>query len=361
MRTTHALMLATLPALFLAGCNLEDDNDTPTNGSGDSSSGDFESVMLDASTSWAFLSLDQAAEVTVNDDWDLAFFGTSTRVNPERVASAILAEQSEFYDADGDALANIFTNATANSEEEHLLASYDLSSVAFKTETTDAALGRDGENFYDYIFATHKVPANDDAWWVVRSAEGDSFAKLNFTYSYRNPETGALSLEADFFVQANGEATYDTTAVTWTATVADGDENCFDFDAGASVDCDSSTAWDLKLKVDGHSFLMLTNGGVSGSGEAGVLEAMTEAEADEELDGTAFNERAFLQDKGENAITSNPWYAYDLLGGHGIWPNFRVYGIQNIETEDVMLVQLINYYNAADASRHITVRFRPAD
>lgn len=362
MKTTHALMLATLPAMFLAGCNLEDDNDTPTNGSGDSSSEDFESVMLDASTTWAFLSLDQAAEVTVNDDWDLAFFGTSTRVNPERVSSALLAEQSEFYDTDGDALANVFTNATSNSEQEHLLASFDLSSVTFATESTDAALGRDGEDFYDYHFPTHTVSANDDVWWIARSAEGDSFAKLNVTDASFSEATGSLSLTADFFVQANDDSTYAGTAVTWATTVADGEADCFDFDSAASVDCSSSAAWDFKLKVDGHSFLLLTNGGVSGSGEAGiVVESMSQAEADTETDGSALNSRAFAQDKGDNAITSNPWYAYNLLGGNGIWPNFRVYGIQNIETEEVMLVQLINYYNAADASRHITVRFRPAD
>lgn len=359
MKTTYALMLATLPALFLAGCNLEDDNDTPTNDSGDSSSEDFESVMLDASAGWAFLSLEQAAEVTVNDDWDLAFFGTSTRVNPGRVSSALLAEQGEFYDDEGDALANIFTNSTASSEQEHLFASYELSSVTFDTEATDAALGRDGSNFYDYNFMTHVVSANDDAWWVVRSAEGNSFAKLNVTnVTYADD---SLSLSADFFVQADSDATYSNTSQAWGATVADGEEDCFDFDSGASVDCSTSLAWDLKLKVDGHSFLVLTNGGVSGIGEAGILESMTEAEAELETDGTVHNSRAFLQDKGDNAITQNAWYAYNLLNGHGIWPNFRVYGIKNLETETVTLVQLVNYYNAADESRHITVRFRSAD
>lgn len=359
MKTTHALILATLPAMFLAGCNLEDDKDTPTKGSGDSSSEDFESVLLDASTTWAFLSLDQAAEVTVDDDWDLAFNGTSVRVNPERAASALLAEQREFYDADGDALANIFTNSTASSEQEHLFASYELSSLTFETERTDPAVGRDGHNFYDYNVMTHAVSANDDAWWVVRSAGGDSFAKLNVTdVSYAD---GALSVTADFFVQANGDATYSMASESWKATVADGEENCFDFDSGVSVDCGTSLAWDLKLKVDGHSFLILTNGGVSGVGEAGILESMTEAEAELETDGTVHNSRAFLQDKGDNAITRHAWYAYNLLNGHGIWPNFRVYGIKNLETDDVTLVQLVNYYNAADESRHITVRIRPAD
>lgn len=359
MKKTHALMLATLPALFLAGCNLEDDNDAPTNDSGDTSSEDFESVMLDASTTWAFLSLDQAAEVTVNDDWDLAFYKTSVRVNPERAKSVLLAEQSEFYDSEGEPIANIFTNATANSEQEHLLTNYDLTSVTFTTETTDAALGRDGENFYDYNVATRVVSENDDAWWVVRSAEGDSFAKMNVTsVSFAGD---ALNLTADFFVQASGDSTYASTAVIWSATVADGEVNCFDFDSGASVDCSSSTAWDLKLKVDGHSLSVLTNGGVSGSGDAGIYGSMIEAEVDLETDGAALNSNAFVQDAGDNAITSQPWYAYALLGGHGIWPNFRVYGIQNVQTEDVTLVQIVNYYDSADVSRQITVRFRPAD
>ncbi|WP_169579626.1 HmuY family protein [Saccharospirillum impatiens] len=315
--------------------------------------------MLDASNDWAFLSLGQAAEVTVDDEWDLAFSTTSVRVNSERAASALLADQSDFFDAEDKPVTNVFTNATANSEQEHLLASYDLASVTFSTETTDAALGRDGENFYNYNFMTHVVSANDDAWWVVRSAEGDSFAKLNVVeVSFASD---VLSLEAEFFVQGSGDSTYSATAVNWAADVADGELDCFDFDSGTTVDCDTSTSWDLKLKIDGRSFMLLTNGGVSGSGEAGLMDAMSETGADQEVDGNELNSRAFLQDKGSNAITTQPWYAYDLLGRHGIWPNYRVYGIENLETETVMLVQLINYYNDADAGRHITVRFRAAD
>lgn len=359
MKKTHALMLATLPAFFLAGCNREDDSDLPTNDAGNTSSENFESVMLDASTTWAFLNLDQAAEVTVDDDWDLAFYKTSVRVNPDSAKSVLLAEQSEFYDSEGDAIANIFTNATANSEQEHLLANYDLASVTFTSETTDAALGQDGESFYDYNVATRVLSANDDAWWVVRSAEGDSFAKMNMSsVSYAED---ALSLTADFFVQASGDSSYASTAVTWSTTVGDGEIDCFDFDSGVSVDCSSSSAWDLKLKVSGHSLSVLTNGGVSGSGDAGIYGSMTEAEVDLETDGSALNSNAFVQDSGDNAITRQPWYAYALLGRHGIWPNFRVYGIQNVQTEDVMLVQIVNYYDSADVSRQITVRFRPAD
>lgn len=364
MNKMHMAALLAVPVFMLAGCNLEDKSDDPNDSTGNStddndtggSSDGTGTVRIDASAGWAYLSLAGGSAVTASDDWDLAFSRTSVRVNPDRATSALIVEQADFYDNNEDPIANVFTNATANSELEHLLANHDLEAFSYEAESRDAAIGRDGANFYDYDFATHVVSANDDAWWVLRSAEGDSFAKLNVTrVEYA---AGSLELDADFFVQGSTDSTYAGTAVEWSATVADGEQSCYDFDNDATVDCATSSDWDIKLVVDGHSFLLLTNGGVSGGGDAGVYGALTSTEATAETDGSALSSYAFAEDKGANALTEHSWYAYNLTGQHGIWPNFRVYGIRNTDSEAVTLVQLINYYDDADNSGHITVRYK---
>jgi len=362
MKTNLWLALMAASTVALTGCNLEEKDD-PNNKDGNDNDGVTDStsrVQVDASsrTGWAYLDLSTGTEVTADGDWDLAFQRLAVRVNPDKNASAMLVEQADFYDADNKPVANVFLNATANSELEHLLASHDLSAASFDVETLDAAIGRDGIEFYDYDFMTHQVSANDDAWWVVRSAEGDSFAKLNPTQAGYDSDTHTLSLTADFFVQSSDASAYSETAVTWTTDVADGEASCFDFDAGAEADCATSSSWDLKLAVDGRSFRLLANSGISGAAQAGVYGALTTAEAEQETDGSALSGYVFNSDEGRNAISENDWYAYNLSGQHGIWPNYRVYGIQNTETEAVTLIQLISYYDESDTSGHITVRYQ---
>lgn len=361
------LWLAMLAAstVALTGCNLEEKDD-PENKDGKNIGGVTDTtgrVQVDASsrTKWAYLDLSTGTEVTANEDWDLAFQRLAVRINPDKQASALLAKQADFYDGNEAPLANVFLNATANSEHEHLQATYDLSKVSFETETLDAAVGRDGTDFYDYDFMTHTVSANDDAWWVIRSAEGDSFAKLNPTQVEYDSSSDTLGLTADFFVQSNDASAYREAAVIWTTEVVDGEASCFDFDAGAEVDCSASMTWDLKLVVDGYRFNMLANSGITGSAQAGVYGALTTSEAAEQTDGSALSSYVFESDEGHNAISENSWYSYNLAGQHGIWPNYRVYGIQDTESEAVTLIQLISYYDDTDASGHLTVRYRTVE
>lgn len=351
-------LLGLAAAIALAGCN--DTSKTPTNNGSNNNNNnsntpdetdDFRTIQLNSATGWAYLNFASGEEVAASEDWDIAVNRLSVRSNPARVELALAASQDHFYDGD-DPSVNVFTNATAGSELEHLLAQYDLSTLDFESERVDAAIGRDGTEFYNYNFMTHSVSANDDAWWVLRSGSGNAFAKLNLTdVSYA---AGSLSIEANFYVQGEGETSFDDAAETWTATV--NGRECFDFVAAAVVSCEQSN-WDIQLKVEGHSFSLLTNGGVSGSGQAGVHGSLTQAEAEAITNGNTLITHQFIQDRGDNAVTQNSWYAYNLLGSHGIWPNYRVYVAKNPNTEAVTAFQLIGYYNEADVSGYVTVRF----
>ncbi|MCH8531238.1 MAG: hypothetical protein LAT65_10315 [Saccharospirillum sp.] len=348
-------LLGLAAAIALAGCNdtskKPENNGNNNNDNTPGETDDFRTLQLNSATGWAYLNFASGEEVADSEDWDIAVNRLSVRSNPARVELALAASQDHFYNGD-DPSVNVFTNATAGSELEHLLALYDLSELDFESERVDAAIGRDGTEFYHYNFMTHTVSANDDAWWVLRSSGGDAFAKLNVTdVRYA---AGSLSMEADFYVQGADESSFSESAVTWTATV-NGSE-CFDFVAAEVVGCDQSH-WDIQLKVEGHSFSLLTNGGISGPGQGGVHGVLTQAQVEAVTNGKSLITHQFSQDRGDNAVTQNSWYAYNLLGSHGIWPNYRVYVAKNLDTDVVTAFQLIGYYNEADVSGYVTVRF----
>lgn len=54
-------------------------------------------------------------------------------------------------------------------------------------------------------------------------------------------------------------------------------------------------------------------------------------------------------------FTTNPWYKYNLINTNYIHPTFQVYLIKAGTT--VYKLQIINYYDAAAASRNITFRY----
>ena len=385
MKTNYWIVLMAASAMSLAGCNLEEKDDTTANNDNDDSTqDDFKSVQVDAtsSTQWAYLDLSAGTEVTAGEDWDLAFKTTDVRSNPARVELALAEPQEDFFDTTGDPNVNVWTNATAGSELEHLLATYNVDDLTFTTDSVDAAIGRDGTNFYSTTMNPFSISANDDAWWLLKSAEGDSYAKVNFTTVDYNSTTHVVTLAVDFYVRGSGDNSFSSTPVTWNRDEAS--ENCFDFNSASTVDCGSDD-WDVQYTSIDHSMMILVNGGYSGDGAGGLyiaddqgdndasndLHAMTQAEIDA-VDASALTDDDFTADAGASANmfysprgvysnSYNDWYAYALLGGHGIWPNYRVYALKETDTEVVTLFQIVDYYNEADEGRHITVRYRILD
>lgn len=378
MKVNSWLVTMAASTVLLSGCNVEEKDDPGVGG--DSSQNDnFKSIQVDANSEWAYVDFSTDSEVSAGDNWDLAFHSTSIRSNAARTELALAAPQIDFFDA-GEPNVNVWTNATAGSELEHLLASYSMDELEFSQDSIDAVVGRDGVEFYEYV-PPMSFSANSDAWWLIRSAEGDSYAKVNFTtVNYDStPGIHAVTVEADFYVKGSDDAEFSSTAVTWTRD-EDG-ENCFDFDSAAVIDC-GSDAWDVQYASINRSMMILVNGGYSGSHQGGVfiaddsdpsneLYAMEQVDIDaidintlEEDDFVADAEATgnmFYNPSGEFGSDYNDWYAYALLGGHSIYPNFRVYAVKETDTDEVTLVQVVNYYNEADEGRHITIRYRALD
>lgn len=344
----------------------------------------FSSMLINASStdSYTYVNLITGEDLNLSDaqaessdNWHIAFKRVGVKLNggdsgPGSVSGALAAAQEDFYDGDTPD-ANIFLNATAASEEEHLLATYDLGTLEFINDSNTPAIQASRETngavtdlgWYNYDYDTHAVSLNDENWWIVRSNTGDSYAKFHATaFAYDRNTT--LDVTFTFEVQDEGETAFTDTA-TFNASVAtSGGSDCFDFDTNSAVLC-SSGDWDIKLEINGYAWNLWTNGGVSGEGSGAAFGPLSTADANAYTRGdqdpagstTAYS---FITDISEG-VFSNTWYAYNLQGMHKLYPNYRTYLIDTapgVEESPKFTLQLTNYYDpTTDASGYITIRY----
>ena len=114
---------------------------------------------------------------------------------------------------------------------------------------------------------------------------------------------------------------------------------------------------------------MLTNGGVSGDGQAAVYKlADTETEADYQhgdfrnADQSGVFSAAWVQDVDASIFADYSWYAYDPLndGKHQLYSNYRVYVVDTDAADDNSVpykMQITGYYNDSGSSGHYSIRF----
>ncbi len=368
MRVTQTFALACVIAIgmTLSGCQLEsdsDDDDTNDNDSGTSIN--YIETTVDASSynDWVYFDLDNNDEVTASDDWDIKIRRYNITPN-EALTTAIIVDQSEFYDSNGDAIISMFLNADA---VELLTTEVDQSTITFEAPSKELIMNAEGITFYDYDYTTHLLHANDDAVWVIRSNTGNAYAKLRPTLLYDDTAEAYEQASFELFIQGTSDAGFSNTPVTWTVAIPGGvGSGCYDIETATTVDC-SSDDWDIhfNLNISARTLEMTLNGGASGDGSAAavytgafdvadtaLLTAGIQDSANDDFDLTSYH---YAQDNLESSFSEYPWYAYNVNGAHGIWPNYRVYGVE--ADTGTYLVQFTNYYSDAAESGHISFRF----
>lgn len=376
-RSTLSLAITTV---LLAACN--DSSNTPSNNegnNGDNPQGEITSQRLDASShdTATYLNLETgntlaltADEAAASTDWHLAFRRNDIQLNggdsgPGQVGGALGVAQSDFYTEDGSPNASVFLNATADSEKEHLLAPLS----APESWTSDAVVTEFGDGWYTYNRETHTVSANPDNGWLLRSAEGDSYARVRVNQFDYPASNGGAEFQIDFDVQPAGNSAF-TTSASFSGTLASsGGEACFDFDTNASVGCDSASSWDIKVGVADRNLYLRSNSGVSGPGDAGVFGPIGWDQLSDYTSATTGPDGGDLTshyraDTTGGIFSDQSWYAYNLQGEHQLWPNYRVYLIDTDTTDDqapVYALQVVSYYNDAGSSGHPKVRWVEVD
>ncbi|WP_323751747.1 HmuY family protein [Marinobacter sp.] len=321
------------------------------------------SKQLPAASETVYLNLETGAFVEANGDWHIAANRLSFQLNggasgDSTVGGAIAVEQSDFYDANGEPDVSVFTNATANSEEEHLLGVFQEPD-AWQQDAFYSAFGA-ADVWSTYDPATGVISEKEDVGYLVRSAEGDSYARMrvvDFNFPTR-AGNGIESFTFEFDVQAAGASQFSSTPIVFaTPPDYDGTDACFDFDAANVVDCASSSAWDVQVGFSGRDWYLKSSSSASGQGGAAGPMPWAELASYNADPGVP---QLYTTDSTGGVLSEYPWYAYNLTGQHKIWPNFRTFLIKSDVSDtasSVWALQIVGYYDESGASGQPVVRW----
>lgn len=340
-RRTYFRLLLSLPlAIGLASC---DDNDGPVGPIDDDEPG---TLTVDAVSGWAYVTLgDPAALVQVGDPngstaWDLALSATAVTLNG---GAAGPADVRGFCLCQNDAATDEQVLAMTPAGQ---LAAFEAVTAADVPTDEDAwlsdALSPALDGWWSYDFTTHTVNPVTTNSWIVRAADESNLFKLrvaDITGATRGT-AGAVTLEVATW---EGDDYGATRTITLDAT-----------DGPVRVDLLTGTLngedWDLWLE----GFDLRINGGVSGDGRAGVVDAGTSF--DQTPPATEPPARIFAADEFGGVFEDHPWYRYNLTGSHDISPNFNVYLIET--GSGIYKLQFTSYYRPSDGeARHVTFRY----
>lgn len=390
-RTSKALCLSLIGSAVLSGCSSSSDP-APSANPDTTPKANSKTVRIDASSSsnYSYYNLVRGEQVALtaeqaasSSDWHIGFRRNGVILNggssgAGSVQGAVAAAQTDFY-SDNAPNSSVFLNATADSEQEHLDATYEASAQSFVADSHKAAIQGSGKvtggihdfGWFNYNPAGHGSPQidafslNDQNWWFIRSNTGTSYAKFHAT-AFNYTSGGNLEVTFAFDVQAAGLSQFASTATFNASVPSSGGSACFDFDANTDVDC-STEAWDLKLEIAGRNWNLWTNGGISGDQNGAAFGPHDNATAAQYSSATTAPNsgtdisRHYVADANASVFTENAWYAYNLEGNHKLWPNYRTYLIDTDSTDDsaeVYKLQIINYYNDANASGHPSFRYQ---
>jgi len=337
----------------------------------DATAGGFGTAPDDPANRWAYLDLDTGQVLDIDDaaadtdtDWEIAFRRVAVRLNggasgPGSVRGGIADAQLDFYDENDEPLVASFVAASAEAELAAIERSVDTATIEYLDERENPGITGDGvdtaASWWIYDPAARTITANPSVNYVIRGANGDSFAKLRVTDIQQAERQISIELQPQ-----GGDADAFAAATIWMAAIdADGGRACYDIDTLSEVDCQSaSERWDLQAEIDadGRGWNLWTNGGTRGDGGAGASFGPLSADAI-----AAFvsgdDVPVWTEDSAGGVFERYAWYAYDLRDENRIWPNYRVYAIDN--GSDAWKLQVLRYYDEAGTSGRLQVRFAP--
>lgn len=380
MMNSRLWLLPLLTSLTLAGCGGDDNkngNNSAAEDNGSSDSDSYSTLQVNASgySSWQYIDLENGTVLDLDDDsaasssaWHIALQRYNIKLNggdsgPGNVQGALADAQEEFYDSEGNANASVFSNANADTEAAALAVSYDTSSLSWQADANTPAMS----GWYSYDMTTHSIAADTSVGFLVRHADGSTYSRVLIT------SINASGVSLSYTTQAADTVQLADSSLSLSATFADDASStdstrlCLDLDSAAAVDCASSDDWEWMYQYDAsaRAVNIWTNGAIYGSGNAAVFGPIDATELASYTSATNVNGTAitshYSSDSSSGLFSSDSWYAYNLLGGHKIWPNFRTWVIDldssNADSQKISL-QISDYYSLGDSGSP-EIRFRP--
>ncbi len=347
--------------------NTTSDTETATEITIDATAGGLGAPKSNPLNKHTYFSFESGAVVELTDDeaatsnaWDIAFKRSAIKLNggisgSKGVTGYYVKNNTEAYNAEGDAVVSWFDTATKETELEDLNSITEADIPADSEFTADSlvkAIKGDGstDGWWLYDPATHLVSANATKYWVIKTSEGTSYAKVKIdsltkTASFRE-------IAVSFSLQATGESVFSNTTFQHTFNVPLGSGYLYyDFDSQTEVSSDNNN-WDIKIGYEAMNYNIFLNGGVSGTGSAAAFGPFESS--DEFLSGSVVP--FFTSDSSGGLFVTSSWYAYSLANDNKLYPNYRVY-IINSGTNSYKLQILSYYHPETTESAYITIRF----
>lgn len=294
-----------------------------------------------------------AEEAETDTTWDVAFKRSGVYLNnisTTPVSAYFTGNNAEFFDAEGNAVADEFINATPESELEDftLVTAADIPAdeSLFVADITNNIM----DGFYAYDSSTHQVTADDTHYYIVNSdttftkmratsITQDGFNMANITLSYANQTSADVefaTVESHLIIDA-------------AATCAAYDGIYVDFELGQTVA--TGDDWDVSIPCNDEN-----------TAASFSMDIADDAQAMQDFDNyyTAIDPDAInYYDFQSNEYTvkafdANPWYQYGVNGGHTLWSQYGVYLIKTATA--TYKLQITSYYNAENVSGNISFR-----
>jgi hypothetical protein len=312
-----------------------------------------QSITVDASTAFAYLRLDDTAQVVPVSDpatseaWDIGFFATTVTLNggaagPGGVTGYCVCNNAA---ATNEQIATLTPESELAAFEGVTAAAIPAAS-AFQADTLAPAIS----GWSTGTPGSGAVTPTAGRAWILR--EGTStviLGKFQVTAISGNAAAGPTSVTFEYALQPAPGQPFGAVQ-SRTVTLTPGAPVYFDLSSGAEG---SPASWDLRFE----GWTIRLNSGVSGSGTLrAVLDTSTPfASIDAGYAATA-PAQAFRGDAYSGVFAGNPWYRYNITGtDNQIWPTYNVYLVRRGTA--VFRVQLTGYYGPGGQSRQITVRY----
>lgn len=184
----------------------------------DATAGGFGAAPDSPANKAAYFDLDTGTIVDVDDTearsntvWDIAVKRFNVTLNggasgPGTVKAAIADERDALYDANGDPIKAQFEGITADAMKAAFEAVDDATGLKFAADKANTYILNDGSD--KSWFGVNPPPpspptffARPENWWAIRSAGGDSYAKIHVT----DVVSATRSFTIELFVQPKAE------------------------------------------------------------------------------------------------------------------------------------------------------------
>lgn len=309
---------------------------------------------------FVYYDLDGSAVVELTEEqaetdtvWDIAFKRSGIYLNQHSdnaITAYATGNNSDFFDADGKAIAASFIAATAETELTDYLAIKTSDIPSDETKFVGDITSNIIEGFYDYNSTTHVVTAADSKYFIANS--DDAFTKFRATsITTAGRGIGQITLQTAYQSSSDAAFAAEQELTIDAALTCSGDVTHVYIDFDSNQEVTMADEWDVNLPCAADK-----TGADFTINIADDAQAMHDFDNSyDAIDPTAVAYYGFQTNSySVKAFDATPWYQYGLNGGHLLWSQFDVYLIKT--PTKTHKVQITSYYDADGVSGNISFR-----